>query len=159
MMRLTVAALAWLIATAPCFAQQGETDGWRALVRGDYATAEKIWLPRAEQGDIQAALGLGHLYSVRRRNDQAAHWYQIAAQAGDAVAQTLLATMYLHGQGVARDLVRAFAWYDSAAAGGQINAGKARDAVGLQMSPEQIEQAKALAAEFRAGKAALADGG
>ena len=159
MMRMTAAVLAWLVAIAPGFAQQADNEGWRALVRGDYAAAEQIWLPRAERGDVQAALGLGHLYSIRSEQDKAARWYERAAQAGDAVAQTLLATMYLHGRGVARDLVRAFAWYDNAASGGQVNAGKARDAVGLQMSPDQIEQAKALAAEFRADRAALADGG
>ena len=124
-------------------------DPWEALQRGEYEAAQAKWLPRAERGEVAAQLFLGHLETMRDRHDAAALWYGRAAARGDAMAQTLLATLYLRGRGVKRDPVKAYAWYDAAAAQGHANAARARDAAGQQMSSNQVETARKLALDWR----------
>ena len=126
------------------FALGEELDGWQALQRGDYDLAEQVWLPRAERGEVEALLFLGHLETMREQYSEAAKWYQRAAAKGNATAQTLLASQYLNGQGVAVDPVRAFAWYELAAKQGHANAARARDATERQMTTEEVELASQL---------------
>ena len=47
--------------------------------------------------------------------ERAAHWFRLAATAGDVGAQYLLASMYEKGDGVALDLRLARYWYAAAA--------------------------------------------
>jgi hypothetical protein len=124
-------------------------DPWKALQRGEFDAAQAKWLPLAERGEVAAQLFLGHLETMRDRPGEAALWYGRAAAKGDAMAQTLLATLYLQGRGVKRDPVKAYAWYDVAAAQGHVNATRARDAAGQQMSSKQVEAARKLALDWR----------
>ena len=39
-------------------------DGWDAYDRKDYETAHKLWLPLAEQGDVDAQYNLGTMYDL-----------------------------------------------------------------------------------------------
>ena len=125
-----------------------EPDGWDALQRGDYETAEKTWLPRAERGEVEAQLFLGHLETMRGRYGAAARWYQRAAAKGNVTAQTLLASQYLIGRGVEADPVRAFAWYVLAANRGHANAVRAREATAMQMTAEEVAAASRLAEDW-----------
>ena len=125
-----------------------EPDAWEALQRGDYETVEKTWLPRAERGEVEAQLFLGHLETMRERYGAAARWYQRAAAKGNVTAQTLLASQYLIGRGVKADPVRAFAWYVLAANQGHANAVRAREATAMQMTAEEVAAASRLAEDW-----------
>jgi TPR repeat protein len=64
---------------------------------------------------------------------------------GNARAQHLIGVMYRKGEGVARNPVRAFAWFSLAAAHGDREAtAKLRD-VSRTMTPEELSQARAMA--------------
>ena len=122
----------------------GDVDAWETLQGGDYSSVEAVWLPRAERGEVEAQLFMGHLESIRDKHTKAAQWYWRAAIKGNASAQALLANQYLSGNGVAADTVRAYAWYDLAASQGHLNAIRARDVIAGQMSEGQLRQAKTL---------------
>jgi hypothetical protein len=47
---------------------------------------------------------------VARDDAEAARWFQMAADQGDAEARINLATMYALGEGVTRDFVQSFVW-------------------------------------------------
>ncbi|PPR34198.1 MAG: hypothetical protein CFH36_01512 [Alphaproteobacteria bacterium MarineAlpha9_Bin6] len=130
------------------FVSAADSDGWQALRRGDYDLAEKVWLPRAQRGEVEAQLFLGYLETMRERYDAAARWYQRAAAKGNATAQALLASQYLIGQGVDADPVRAFAWYELAASQGHVNAVRAREATARQMTAEEVEAASRLVEDW-----------
>jgi TPR repeat protein len=67
------------------------------------------------------------------------------AEQGNARAQHLIGVMYHRGQGVARNSVRAFAWFSLAAAHGDREAkAKLRD-VSQTMTPEELSQAREMA--------------
>jgi hypothetical protein len=123
-------------------------DPWEALRQGRGDEVEAGWRPAAQAGDLQAQLFLGHLAIMRGRHKDAVPWYLMAAQQGNPEAQTLLATQYLRGEGVARDPVLAYALYDLAARQGFANAGEARDTAARQMSPNQIQEAQSLVARW-----------
>ena len=75
-----------VLAPRVSIAQSGTADGVQALIRGDYATAQRILQPRAE-----------------------------AIPQPDPVAQFFLATMYQSGHGVPMDQIRACGLYLKAA--------------------------------------------
>ena len=126
-----------------------DLDPWEALQGGDYAGVEDVWLPRAERGEIEAQIFMGHVETMRNMHSEAARWYRLAAIKGSPVAQALLANQYLSGSGVDSDLVRAYALYDLAAGKGHQNATKARDLIAGQMSGEQLSQAIDLSASWK----------
>lgn len=66
------------------------------------------------------------------------------AQQGDWRAQALLGRMYRDGEGVAQDNVRAYHWFDRAAAGGDAESAVARDALAERMTAAEIDKAKGL---------------
>jgi TPR repeat protein len=67
------------------------------------------------------------------------------AEQGNARAQHLIGLMYHRGEGVARNSVRAFAWFSLAAAHGDRKAkAKLRD-ISQTMTPEEISQARDMA--------------
>jgi len=108
----------------------------------------------AEKGDAVAQDKLGNLYSrgagVPLDYKQAAEWYSKAAEQGFALAQSNLAFMYYKGEGVQKDDVKAYAWLSLAAAQGKSkDAEGARDLVAMGLTPEQLNQAQALANEFQ----------
>ncbi len=79
---------------------------------------------------------------------EAARWYQLAAEQGDAWAQRLLGDMYYLGRGVPRDYVQAHMWFNLAAAQGDTDAVRLRDDVATSMMPDQIAEAQKLAWEW-----------
>jgi hypothetical protein len=70
---------------------------------GDYAAAERLLQPVAEQGVADAQFQLGSMYEngqgVNQDDDQATHWYKEAAGQGLADAQYCLWRMYYRRDG------------------------------------------------------------
>jgi TPR repeat protein len=76
----------------------------------------------------------------------------LAADAGDATAQDSLGVMYLNGEGVPRDYVAAYTWFNIAAAtvpasdeGWHARLDRFRDTIAGDMTPAQVEEARARA--------------
>ena len=55
---------------------------------------------------------------------------------------------YSHGRGVAQDYVKAYAWWNIAAAGGHEKAAEIRETVAQRLSPSQLESAQTLSKEL-----------
>jgi hypothetical protein len=78
----------------------------------------------------------------------AVKWYRLAAEQGDAGAQSNLGLMYVLGRGVLKNNVRAHMWWSIAAPSGKSkHASKNRDKVAKQMTPSQLEKSQDLARE------------
>ena len=82
-------------------------DGVAAARRGDFATAQQLWRPLAEQGNTAAENNLGLMYyggdGVKQDFAEALKWFRLAADHGDYRAQANLGQMYRIAQGVALD--------------------------------------------------------
>jgi regulator of replication initiation timing len=102
-------------------AQDCEIRGgeYTAYDRSNYATALKIWLPQAQEGDKVAQTYVGEIYErgVGGQPDYAlaGTWYRKAAEQGYTRAQINLAHLYETGLGVEKDPVTALRWYRQAA--------------------------------------------
>jgi TPR repeat protein len=87
--------------------------------RADVRSALGVWLPRAEQKDIQAQLLVGEIYErglgVAPDYQAAAQWYRQAAEAGNVRAQINLGHLYERGLGVPANFATALSWYRRAA--------------------------------------------
>ena len=71
------------------------------------------------------------------------------ANAGDAFAQSHLGWAYSEGEGVRKDDVAAYAWFNLAALNGtSFSALQARDDLAKEMTPEQIAKAQELSKEL-----------
>jgi len=68
-------------------------DGVVAFIKGDSATAIKIWQPLAEKGNADAQYHLGYMFQtgtgVKKDNEKAHFWYTKAAQNGHGKAYVL----------------------------------------------------------------------
>ena len=86
-----------------------------AYDRADYATALKVWLPRAQEGDPEAQNTVGDIYQkgsgLAPDYTLAAAWYQKAANQGYSPAEINLGLLYEKGLGVPRDQLKALDWY------------------------------------------------
>lgn len=71
---------------------------------------------------------------------------------GEARAQFNLGSMYQYGYGVPVDYVRAYMWFNLAAASGYQNAAKSIKIIKKRMTPSQIEKAQHLAREWKPKK-------
>ena len=69
-----------------------------------------------------------------------------AAERGDAEAQYQLGVIYVDGEGVAKNAVKAYAWFSLAAGQGVEDAAKKRDSIAV--TPEQRRQAEDLVSEL-----------
>ena len=77
----------------------------------------------------------------------AVKWFTLAAEQGDAKAQTNLGVMYGISQGVLQDNIYAHMWANIASSNGDENGGKLRELVAEDMTPSQLEKAQDLARE------------
>ena len=68
-------------------------------------------------------------------------WYTLAAEQGNASAQTYLGLMYATGQGVPQDYVRAHMWFNLSASTGDEDAIKGRDIFAKRMTSADISAA------------------
>ncbi len=89
-----------------------------AYDRADYASALKVWLPKAQQGDPIAQNYVGEIYEkglgLAPDYTLAAHWYRMAAEQGHAPAQINLGHLSEKGLGGPRDRQAALNWYRQA---------------------------------------------
>lgn len=89
-----------------------------AYDRSDYATALKVWLPLAKEGDTGAQTYVGEIYEkglgVPPDYALATEWYRRAADQGFERAQINLGHLYEKGLGVERDPLMALYWYRQA---------------------------------------------
>ncbi|HXJ77704.1 MAG TPA: caspase family protein [Candidatus Methylomirabilis sp.] len=90
-----------------------------AYDRANYATALKVWLPPAEQGDPAAQTYVGEIFEkglgVPADYNAAAVWYRRAAESGYSRAAINLGNLYEQGLGVPKDPQQALNWYRKAA--------------------------------------------
>jgi len=100
---------------AECALRGGE---YVAYDRANFASALKIWLPQAQEGDSEAQTHVGEIYEkglgVNADYTVAAGWYRRAAEQGFARAQINLGYLYEAGLGVERDLTTAMNFYRDA---------------------------------------------
>ena len=75
-------------------------------------------------------------------------WRPLAEQ-GHAKAQNNLGVMYLRGTGVPANAAKAYMWISLSNAQGYKNAAQFMDLIKLLITPAQIAEGKALAAEWR----------
>ena len=82
--------------------------------------------------------------------DYAAAFAESVAEAGrgDADAQYLAGFLYLRGEGVRRDPVRAYMWFTLAARQGDAIAADALAGLAREMTADQIAEAEALARDW-----------
>ena len=87
--------------------------------QANYATALKVWRPRAEDGDAEAQFFVGQIHErgLGTAPDPATAviWYRRAADQGHTPSMVALGHLLETGQGVARDEVEALDWYRRAA--------------------------------------------
>ena len=86
-----------------------------AYDRSNYATALKVWLPKAKEGDPKAQTYVGEIFEkghgIPPDYEAAAQWYRKAADQGYAPAMINLGFLYEKGLGVPREPVTALNWY------------------------------------------------
>ena len=75
--------------------------------------------------------------------------YQKAAEQGKAVAQFQLGVGYANGFGVAKDGVKAYAWYALASENGFSDAEASRLRMQQRLTAAELQAAQALAAEWK----------
>jgi TPR repeat protein len=112
------------------------------VVIGGLVVAAQIW---SIAGSIAGPWEDGIVAYNRGDYMPAIRMFRPLAERGNARAQHLIGMMYHKGEGVARNSVRAFAWFSLAAAHGDADAkAKLRD-VSKTMTPEEISQAQEMA--------------
>jgi TPR repeat protein len=94
-------------------------EGQAAFNSQDYAKALEIWRPLAVRGLPAAQYNLGFMYEsgwgVGRSDQEAAGWYQFAADQGHAKAQFNLGRLYMEGRGVEKNKGLGLYWIQNAA--------------------------------------------
>ena len=134
--------------------------------RASHATALRIWLPLAKQGDPEAQTYVGEIFEkgAGGRPDYAgaAEWYRAAAEQGFSRAMLNLGNMFEQGLGFPADPALARAWYRRAAGvdGLSFDAGptaataaaaESAAAEILIIEPELVKTRGALQAKLRGG--------
>lgn len=124
--------------------------------RANYATALKVWLPQAKEGNAEAANYVGQIYEkglgLEPDYQAAAHWYQVAAEAGDSSAQINLGHLYEQGLGVSRDPLKAMQWYRRASG---LEEAILIDPGTLNATHEEVQTLRAEVAQAREAEAEL----
>jgi hypothetical protein len=117
--------------------------------RGDFATRDsalQLLQASASSGLRQAQRELAERYmagiGVVQNFAQAANWYQLAAQQGDAVAMYNLGNMARSGWGMDESVVDSYVWLNLASARGEARADELRTQIMKQMTTDQIHDAQ-----------------
>jgi TPR repeat protein len=115
-------------------------------VQQDQAQAVKWYRAAADQGLADAENNLGYSYElglgVTKDLAAALKWYQAAADQGNDRAQLNLGLFYENGTGVPMDLTTAAMWLGLGSAMGQEPARTELRKVILQLSPNQVDEAR-----------------
>lgn len=90
---------------------------------GKLEEAIKLYVKANILGDSEAAYRIAEIYYMDERTmDESVRWYSSVANQGHSKAQNSLGYMYEHGEGVVKDLNKAFYWFQKAAMSGNRNA-------------------------------------
>jgi hypothetical protein len=116
-------------------------------------------LRAAEQGDANAQYDLGEVYyyggdSLSANIVEALKWWRKAAEQGNGDAQYQLGCAYSEGEGVPKDYVQAYMWFDLACWSGETHTlwnpmqEQQREDIAGFITTDQIGQARRLAIEM-----------
>lgn len=122
----------------------------------NFGQAMKFYRMAADKGhaDAQHAVGamLENAEGTAQNLPEAVKWYRLAADQGQLESQKNLGVIYsTGGPGVAADPMQAYLWFDVASKADPVS-GSRRDRVAARMTPDQVTQAKALAAAWKPKK-------
>jgi TPR repeat protein len=147
---LLISALAGLL-SLPILADFAA--GLDAYQKGDYAAAQREWLPLAEQGSAAAQYNLALMYydgkGVPQDYTQAANWFLRAAEQDYIEAQHNLGAMYGVGKGVKRDYVQAYKWLNICASKGNQGCAAQRDLVSKKLNASKLAEAQRLSSDWK----------
>lgn len=118
-------------------------------------TASEWFEKSAAQGNADAQNNLGFLYEKAQGDyAKAKEWYEKAAAQKHAAAQSNLGWLYANGRGIPQDYVRAYMWWNLAAAHStakeEESEESALDKVARRMTPGQIAEAQRLLQQCQA---------
>jgi len=117
---------------------------------GEEETEFEMTKRLAEGGNKIAQFNLGAMYGdgmggVPEDDKKAVKWYTKSAEQGDADAQFMLGLIYRDGEGVPKDLVHAYAWFNVLA--NEFKKAKEwRDEI--ELNAKELAEAKALSSEI-----------
>lgn len=104
----------------------------------------------SEQGNAEAEFFLGAMYLLPAKDiPQGLKWLRLSAEQGTTDAQLLVGMAYLKGSDLPRDLVQADVWLHLAATQGDRFAISQYEGAERNMTPDQIQKARALAAAWK----------
>jgi uncharacterized protein len=104
----------------------------------------QIEAKKQEKSELEKQLSeLGY-----KSNEEAATWFLRAAKRGYPQAQLALGVLYAKGEGVLKDDVAAYAWFNLAGFHGSQQGAKGRELLAKKMTPEQIAKAQKLSKEL-----------
>jgi hypothetical protein len=128
-----------------------------AFDRANLATALKVWMPKAKEGDADAMNYVGEIFEkglggVTPDFTAAADWYQKAADKGNSSAMINLGSLYEGGRGVKQDSVQALNWYRKASGlkGADLELVTDQDRAKRQQDAEELEKLRAQAIKLKA---------
>ncbi|MGJ8627536.1 MAG: tetratricopeptide repeat protein [Sulfitobacter sp.] len=141
-----------VILAGPAFADI--EDARDLMEAGKFTQAKKALWPAARSGNAEAEELIGVMYAmglgVPRDDTRAFEWYLRASLKGHPGAQSGIGWYYEVGRGIAApDLVRAYMWYTLSAIGGDPDAAISLEEVVKKMTPEEIEKAHVLVADYK----------
>lgn len=124
----------------------------------DQAQAVKWYQAAADQGLADAENNLGYSYElglgVTKDLAVALKWYQAAADQGNDRGQLNLGLLYENGTGVPMDLIAAAMWLGLGSTMGQEPTKTELQKVILQLSPNQVDEARQRIAAWKPASAA-----
>jgi len=143
---------ALLLSVAPALADIEEARD--LMETGAFEQAYTALLPAAKSGNADAEELIGVMYAmglgVPRDDQRAFEWYLRSAMKGHPGAQSGIGWYYEVGRGLpAIDLTRAYMWYTLSAIGGDPDAAISLEEVVKKMTPEMIEKAHILVADYK----------
>jgi TPR repeat protein len=149
-MKKTLAIVLFLFAS-PALADFN--DGVVAYAMRQYDKAFQTFLPLAQTSNhalSQYYLGMMYLngQGVSQDHKEAGKWFLNAAQQGVPQAQFRLGEMYVSGKGVPLDFEQAYAWFGVASHQSHAKATDAMKGAAEKLSPDELTEAKKLAAEL-----------
>ena len=152
---LSAAALAFCLCISfSVHAHEGYDKGLQAYSCVDYPKALSIFKTYAEEGHGLSQYMMGIMVEqgqgTQPNVDAAYNWYMTSAKQGIIDAYYALADMYAKGISVAKDPVRAYAWFELAQRGGHNLAGDMVRSLGKELQPEQIAVARKFGEEWQA---------
>ncbi|MAG98946.1 MAG: tetratricopeptide repeat protein [Alphaproteobacteria bacterium] len=163
-MRKTLfALLPCLLLALPSAARADYESAVLSYDKGRYDVALRDFRPLSETGHSGAEFMLGAMYfygrGVTRNDGLAAIWFFKAANQGHPGAQLAFGSMHIRGIGVRQDLITAYTWLSltmrSAIPTLVHQATLLRDEAAQLMTPQEIEAARAKAADWSATPAGL----